>query len=1104
LVAICIERSLDMLVGVLGILKAGGAYVPIDPTYPEERIEFVLEDSAVDIVLSDMETMAELPLDEQQQFYLDSDFREQMLGSQPDDNPQLELNDDNLAYVIYTSGSTGQPKGVCVPHRGVVRLVHDTDFVELNNDTHMLQMAPLGFDAATFEIWGPLLNGGQLTLYPQGPMDVLALSRFIRAQNINTLWLTSALFDQWIIEQEGPSGLRQLLVGGDVVSPNSVAQLYAMDDQVQIINGYGPTEGTTFTCCYAIPRTIAEGQSIPIGKGIRHTQVYVLDEGQLVVPYGVPGELYIGGAGLARGYLNQDELTEAAFITHSLVKNQRLYRTGDLVRWLPDGQLEFIGRVDHQVKIRGFRIELGEIETRINQNHELNEAVVVVLSDDNGEKQLVAYVTFAVDEEDEYDEDEDEEKEEQRATIERIKTGLKSALPDYMVPAIFVILEKMPLTNNGKIDRKALPAPGEEDRQKQEYVAPTGELQQALCQMWQEVLSLQQVGVEDDFFELGGHSLLATRVVSRIRQEMAVEIPLRILFEQPTITALAQEIETLESASVLPPIEKIGADEDKLLSYSQQRLWFIDQLEGGSSQYNMPVAFKMDGELSEQAVRQAFEQILLRHEVIRTRLISEQGLVVQQVQQQYELPLSMVDLTDLSEDEQAQRIQQMGKEDAALVFDLSKDILLRVTLLKLSEQKHVMLFNMHHIASDGWSMALLVNEFSQLYSAFREGRDNPLEPLSVQYVDYANWQRKCFEGELLEQQLGYWTEQLAGIPAIHSLPLDKPRPAQQSFNGKISQYKIEAPLTKQLNALCKQQGVTLFMLLQTAFSVLLGRYSNEQDIVLGSPIAGRVHQDVEPLIGFFLNTLALRTNLEDNPGFSDLLQTNKKMILDAYSHQIVPFDMLVEALKPPRSLSHSPVFQVMFVLQNNEQNELELSGLTLTPVTQQSNIVKFDLELSVTETDGILNTVWLYNNDLFFADTITQMAQSFEVLLEGIVKTPAQSVATLPLLTATQTDQLRVEVSKTQYPQNTLLHELFEAQVNRNPDALAVVFEGESLSYGALNEAANRLAYHLVEQGVEADSLVGICVTRSLDMAIAIMATLKAGGAYVPLDPAYP
>ncbi|MCJ8271638.1 MAG: condensation domain-containing protein, partial [Psychrosphaera sp.] len=746
------------------------------------------------------------------------------------------------------------------------------------------------------------------------------------------------------------------------------------------------------------------------------------------------------------------------------------------MRWQTDGQLEYLGRIDHQVKIRGFRIELGEIEVRLARLAAVKDAVVIASASQGTDQQLVAYIVPS--------------EAEQAQSIADIKADLSASLPGFMVPEIFVVLDRLPLTPNGKLDRKALPLPSGEDRQTAFYVAPSNNIERQLCDIWQQLLNLEQVGIQDNFFALGGHSILATRVISQVRQSMGVELSLVTLFERPTISALSEEIGRDEQVLIMPDITPVTRDKDQLLSYAQQRLWFIEQLEGPSAQYNMPFALRLDGELDVAALQQSFHTIVQRHEVLRTRLVLELGETSQVLQDNFELPLNVTDFSGLDEDQQQQSVNKAASDDSTKVFDLGTDILLRVQLLKLAQQSHVMLFNMHHIASDGWSTGIIINEFISLYTAYRQGEANPLAPLKIQYADFSHWQRQWLSGDVLTSQLDYWTQQLADIPTVHSLPLDKVRPAQQSFNGKALEQAVDADLTTQINRLCQQQGVTLFMLLQTAFSVLLSRYSNESDIVMGSPIAGRLHQDIEPLVGFFVNTLVLRTKLEDQVPFSRLLQQNKRMILAAYNNQSVSFEMLVEALKPQRSLSHSPLFQVMIVLQNNEMQALSLPGLELTPLEQQKHTVKYDLQLSVSEiADGSLSLSWLYNDDLFVDDTITRMADNFAVLLNDIVQQPQQTIERLALLSKPEKRQLtRFNDTQVDYAKDLCLHQLFEQQAEQSPDNIALVYQQQQLSFCQLNQQANRLAHYLIEQGIKPDTRVGLYIGRSVDMVLAILA----------------
>jgi len=1092
LVGLCMDRSLEMLVGILGILKAGGAYVPLDPEYPEARLAYMLRDAAADVVLTQSRLAGLGCFTGYRTVALDDPKFAASLAETSGGNLEPR-GATGLAYMIYTSGSTGQPKGVMVEHRSVVRLVIHSDYVPLTTETVMLQASSVSFDAATLEIWGALLNGGRLVLYPERVPEIGRLNAQIERHGVNTMWLTAGLFEQWSYQVPRASRLRWVLTGGDVVDPFAVARVYAALADVEVIDGYGPTENTTFTSCYPIPRGFDPHHPVPLGRPIHGTGVYVLQAGSTLAARGAVGELCALGDGVARGYLNRPELTAERFVPdpYAEAPGSRLYRTGDLVRWRSDGLLEFLGRLDGQVKIRGFRVEVGEIEAQLHAQESVREAVVVAREDRPGEKRLVAYVVG---------------REGRAPKVGKLREHVASKLPEHMVPSIFVVLEALPLTENGKVDRAALPAPQEGDYQRAGYAAPRTELERRLCEIWAEVLGVERVGIEDSFFDLGGHSLLATRVVSRVRSALGRELPLRALFEHPTIGGLCERLPELSGGWILPDIEIAAEREDLPLSYAQQRLWFIDRLEGASSQYNIPGAVRMHGGLEKAAFARALRTVVERHESLRTTFREMRGEAVQVIRADVEIHVQESDLSGLGAEEKEREVRRLALDDARRPFDLSRDLLLRVTLLTLAAEEHVVLFNMHHIASDGWSMDVLMRELRTLYAAYRAGQENPLPPLRVQYADYAQWQRQWLRGEVLESQLAYWRRQLAGLPPVHGLPIDRPRPARQGFEGSHWLQNVGGELRERIAVECRESGVTLFMFLQAAFSVLLSRYSQETDVVMGSPIAGRVHRDLEPLIGFFVNTLVLRSDLSGNPRFADLLGASQQATLDAYAHQHVPFEMLVEELKPERSLSHSPLFQVLLVLQNTARGEEGLGDARFEPVAQDIGVVKFDLELNVEELPEGLHLRWLYKRELFNAETIERMAASFGELLESILSWPDERILSLPLLTSPER-LLLLSVAHGDdmpYPRDLCLHELFEAQVERSPDALAVVSEDGSLTYRELNERSNRLAHALIARGVGAETLVGLCVERSLDILVGILGTLKAGAAYVPLDPESP
>ena len=1048
LVAIRTGRSPEGIAGVLAILKAGAAYLPLDPAYPEDRTRYMLEDAGVRFLLTETALLEDAPLDLVQAVLVDSPA---FVAAQPATNPSRPASRDDLAYVIYTSGSTGQPKGVMVEHRGVVRLVIDTNYVPLDAGTRILQAASPAFDAATFEIWGALLNGGQLVLYPDTILDLDVLNAQLERHAVNTLWLTAGLFEQWSHRLPKNGALRWILAGGDVVSPAAVARVYRAMPRVAVINGYGPTENTTFTCCYTIPRDADFAQPIPLGTAIRGTTARVLDDTGHPLPDGAIGELYAGGAGLARGYWNDVARTAEKFVT---VGGERLYKTGDLVRVLPDGNLAFIGRIDEQVKIRGFRIEPGEIETQLLRIDGVSEAVVVVKGEGAG-KFLAAYVVTDAD-------------------PDLVREELRRALPDYMIPSAFVRMETLPLNANGKVDRKALPEP---ERQTQRaYAAPSTESESRIAAIWQEILRLDQpVSATANFFELGGDSLLAMRITSAIGDAFGKTLAVRALFEHNTLRALAAYVDRLP-ANVAAAIPAVPRHEPLPLSFAQQRLWFIDQLEQGSAQYNMPAALRLRGALDAEALQRAFDAIVARHEVLRTTFSAE-GQTIHPA-----APFEIVRL-DVTEAE----VERLVREEAARPFDLSRDRMLRATLLRIREDEHVLLCTMHHIASDAWSIDILVDEIAALYAG------QSLAPLPIQYADYAVWQRT----QPLDEHLAYWKAQLADLPAVHSLPLDRPRPAQQRFDGGFFTRTLDAAQLEKLHALAQTHNASLFMLLQSAFALLLGRWSRSTDVVVGTPIAGREHRDLDPLIGFFVNTLVLRTHLSETDTFATLLERAKQTALDAYAHQAAPFEMLVDELRPERSLSHGALFQILFSLLPHEPGVLDLPGLEVETLGQDFNLTKFDLNLTATESKDGLQLRWQYATSLFERETIERMADAFAVLLDGIAAVPETPVYALPLLDESAKASLLAQSCGPVVVEGRDLpvHRLFEQQAAKTPDAIAA----GALTYRELNERANRLANWIAANTTNAR--IGLQFERSPEVLVAMLGILKAGRAYVPFEP---
>ena len=1089
-VAICVERGLEMIVALLAVLKAGGAYVPLDPAYPRERLRFMLEDSAPLVLLTQSHLRelfdgfdAALPL---------IDLGGAALwGKQPSTNPDTDsiaLTPSHLAYLIYTSGSTGLPKGVLVEHGGLCNMaVAQIRSFDVASDSRIFQFASFSFDACISEVLMALCRGALLYI----PVEVRMSEELVQA--FDHYGITHATLPPAVLasmrEKADLKSLRTLITAGEVLT-NGLVKRWAQERQ--LINAYGPTEATV--CATLHECQAEEAGDPPIGRPIANTRVYILDAQGEPVPVGVAGELYIGGAGVARGYLNRPELTAEKFLPDPFAgePGARMYRTGDLGRWLSDGNIEFLGRNDHQVKIRGFRIELGEIEARLSEHPGVREAVVMAREDASGDKRLVAYYTS--------------DPEQDAPGAEQLRLHLSAVLPEYMVPAAYVRLEGLPLTPNGKLDRRALPAPEQDAYATRGYEAPQGETETIVAAIWAEVLKLDRVGRHDNFFELGGHSLLAVRVITRIRKALGVEVAVRDLFAHPALGDLARVVESAARAE-LPPVTSAERVGPVPLSFAQQRLWFLAQMGGISEAYHIPFGFRLRGALDQGALRRALERIVARHEALRTTFAFVEEQPVQRIVPSEESPFLLSEHDLCGHIDSGAELERLVALEAAASFDLEAGPLIRGRLIRLAEEEHALLITMHHIVSDGWSMGVLVKELSALYGAFLRGEADPLPALEIQYADYALWQRRWIEGEILQQQAEYWRSTLGGAPALLELPADHPRPAQQVYAGGFAGLVLDEQLTAGLKALSRKHGATLYMTLLAGWSALLARLSGQQDVVIGSPVANRGRAEIEGLIGFFVNTVALRLDLSDSPSVSELLAQARSQALAAQQHQDIPFEQVVEILQPVRSLAHSPLFQVMFAWQNNTPGRLELAGLELGPLGSASyRAAKFDLTLSLTERDKDIVGGIEYATSLFEQATIERYLGYFQRLLEAMVADDRQMVDRLPILSAPERQQVLYEwnATGTEYPGGKCVHELFEEQAAKTPDATAVVFEEAELSYAELNLRANQLGHYLRELGVRPDARVAICVERGLEMIVALLAVLKAGGAYVPLDPAYP
>ncbi|MEG4404822.1 amino acid adenylation domain-containing protein [Microcoleus sp. MON2_D5] len=1011
LVGIYVERSLEMMVGLLGILKAGGAYVPLDPAYPPDRLAFMLEDAKISVLLTQKKLLETLPKTSASLVFLDADWE----GISSCDEPVVGLqNSSNLAYVIYTSGSTGKPKGVQISHASAVNFLSSMrQQLAIADRDVWLAVTSLSFDIAALELFLPITTGSR----------VVVASREVASNGeklLETLTNSGATVMQatpasWkMLLAAGWQGNNQLkiLCGGEALPRQLANQLLLRGAAVW--NLYGPTETTIWSTLYQVD---GKDESVSIGRPIANTQIFILDSYLMPVPVGVFGELHIGGAGLSRGYLNRPELTaekfipnpfakdgiHASFILHpsSLILSERLYKTGDLARYLPDGNIEFMGRSDHQVKVRGFRIELGEIEAVLSQYPAVREAIALVREDNPGDKRLVAYIVANSELRAGHGDTTPTDSE----FINHLRVFVKQKLPQYMMPSAFVLLEAMPLTPNGKIDRRSLRAPDTNTAEfESNFVEPRTPDEQLIAEIWAEVLGLERVGIHDNFFELGGHSLLATQAISRLRQAFQVEVPLRSLFESPTVATVTESLLQYRAEQKLkaPPIKRASRQGELPLSFAQQRLWFLDQLQPGNPAYNIPAAVRLKGALNVAVLEQTFQEIIKRHEALRTTFNSVEGRPAQVIISSFNFTLPIVNLRELSQAEREAEAMRLAAEEARQPFDLTKWPLLRVTLLHLDDTEYLLLLTVHHIVADGWSMGVLVREVAALYEAFGSGKPSPLPELSVQYADYAVWQTNWLQGEVLEAKLADWKQQLGQILPPLQLPAKQPRSAVSSDRAEIQEFQLSGQVSEALNALSRQQNVTLFMTLLAALQTLLYRYTNQEDIVVGTDLANRTQVETEALIGFFVNILVLRTDMRGNPTFRQLLDRVREVTLKAYTHQDLPFDKLVEELRPDRTLSQTPLFQVLFVMQNAPMPALEMAGLTLIPVAIDSGTAKFDLALFVSETDTGIVGSWKYNSDLFDRETIAQMSNRFETLLGSIAAQPDSRLNTLEILTEAQ------------------------------------------------------------------------------------------------------
>jgi amino acid adenylation domain-containing protein len=1118
-VALYGHRAPSLVWGVLGILKAGAAFLILDPSYPAARIIDYLRiarpkgwialqkagplSDDLDKFISTLSLSVRLELPDSP-----SAKKDNPLTDVSDSSPGRGYDPDDLAYIAFTSGTSGQPKAILGTHRPLSHFIHwHCQTFGLNETDRFSMLSGLSHDPLLRDIFTPLWLGATLCVPDLDRMSASELAVWINQQQITVAHLTPAMGELLTEHQDSAANpsLRFVFFGGDVLTQQHVSTMRRLAPSATCVNFYGATETPQAMGYFIVPsnqKSSTQGdepalkQIVPLGKGIGDVQLLVLNACEQLAGVGEIGEIHVRTPYLARGYLGDEAMTQESFMINPLnrIAEDKVYRTGDLGRYSPAGLVEFAGRRDQQVKIRGFRVEPAEIEALLEKHPDIRHAVVQPQDSHAGHKRLVAYVVS---------------KQDSALSSADLRSFLRKKLPEYMVPSAFMYLDDLPLTQNGKVDRRALPIPDGQRDLEETFVPARTLTEEVLVEIWSKVLRVEQIGIQDNFFDLGGHSLLAIQVISRVRESFQVEIPLRSFFQTPTVAALADSIETARRKQQdlqAPPLVPVSRNENLPLSFSQQRLWFLSQFEPESTAYNISRAIRLSGALNVEALQRALDTVVARHEILRTTIADVDGTPVQSIGERRPVQLVTIDLSKMPASERQSEMNHFLKVEAGRAFNLASDLMLRANLLRMDREEHVLFLITHHIASDGWSSGILLHELIALYKAFSTGTSHSLSELPIQYADVAVWQRQWLQGDVLEKQLSYWKRQLSGALTVLEIPSDRPRPSFQSFRGTRQSVKLSKELTEALKKTARAEEVTLFMILLAAFKTLLFRYSGQDDILVGVPVANRNRPELERLIGFFVNNLVLRTDLSGNPTFQELLRRVREVALGAYSHQDLPFEKLVEELQPARDMSHTPLFQVMFGFQSVRRQTTELPGVTLTSVPLESETARFDLFLSLVEDGDSIRGVLEYNTDIFESDTITLMLGHYQNLLEGVALNPKQRLLDLPMLTEKERHQLLVEWNDTKkdYPKEKCIHELFEVQVKRSPDAVAVVFEDKRLTYRELNRRANQTAHYLRKLGVGPEFLVGIYMERSWEMVVAVLGVLKAGGAYVPLDPFYP
>ncbi|MCP5054992.1 MAG: amino acid adenylation domain-containing protein, partial [bacterium] len=1096
IIGMIVDRSIEMIVGILGILKCGAAYLPLDPEFPAERKTFMLEDSRSQMILTVNK-------------YIDDRLNktQTIINIESDEHRHEECTDpgpygsfDDLTYVIYTSGTTGKPKGTLTMHYNVIRVVRETNYINIVEDDRMLQLSNAAFDGSVFDIYGALLNGAALVMIQKEDVpDPQKVSGLIKREAITLFFITTALFNTLVdVGIDCFDRVRKVLFGGEKVSFEHSKKAFDYLGPDRIIHVYGPTETTVYASYYIINRVDEVPGTIPIGKPLSNTALYVLDKHLKPQPIGITGELYIGGDGLSRGYLNRPELSAQQFVFSPTVTGDRLYKTGDLVRWLPHGNIEFRGRIDHQVKIRGFRIELEGIASHLLTHPQVKEAVVLAREtrkSESGkgpeERYLCAYFTA-----------------EKELPLNDLKKYLSLELPAHMVPSYFIQLEKMPLTSTGKLDRKSLPEPGLSVSQ--EYAAPRNQIERTLVEVWSQVLSLdkESIGIDADFFQLGGHSLLATVMITKLHQALDVKLPLGELFQTPTIRELTRYVEKAQEDK----FASIRVMEDKEyypLSPAQKRLYILNQVDVGSTSYNVPSAFLLEGPLDKEKLGEIFKQLIQRHDSLRTSFRMLDDVLVQFIHPDSNFEVEYFESPEIS--------GTSPLSDFIRPFDLSRAPLLRGRLILNGEREHLMMVDMHHIITDGTSMDLFIKEMMALYAGME------LPPLKFRYRDYSQWQSSEIQREAAKQQEQFWLTQFEGEIPVLRLPIDYPRPSNLGFEGAELKFQLSPRQSGALHNLVSDTGATLYMVLLTIYTILLFKISGQEDIVVGSPVAGRSHVDLESIIGMFVNTLAVRNYPAGDKTAKDFLKEVKERTVAAFDNQEYPFEDLVDQLVKDRDTSRNPLFDVMFSLSNMEARTrdipiVEMTELKITPYQIGHQTTKFDLSLNCVEAGENIRCVFEYSTRLFKQETIQRFTGYFNKIIQSVSRSHDVKISGIEIISQEEKQQLLLDFNDTtaNYPKDKTIHQLFEEQADKTPGHIALVGQitnhksqntnknDTSITYCELNRMADGLARQLTQKGVAPDSIVAIMAERSLEMIIGIYGILKAGAAYLPIDPEYP